>query len=261
MGEGERLSTMGRLAGKVAMISGGASGIGAATARLMLREGANVVIADPQEEAGRKLATELGEKGMFLKLDVSSEEDWARGMVELEEEFGPLSVLVNAAGVSVPSPIDDASFDHWKETMSVNADGVFLGCRAGIDSMRRAGGGSIINISSTLGLRGGAAFPAYSASKGAVRMLTKSVAIRCAEQGWNIRCNSVHPGAIETPMVEPYLRIAPTRDKGLAMLASAHPMGRVGQPEEVANVIVFLASDEASFVTGTEIPVDGGFCA
>jgi 3(or 17)beta-hydroxysteroid dehydrogenase len=198
---------------------------------------------------------------MFIKLDVSKEEDWDLGLVEIENAFGPLDILVNAAGISVPAAIDEASLDHWKQTMAVNADGVFLGCRAGVASMRRGDGGSIINISSTLGIRGGAPFPAYSASKGAVRMLTKSVAIRCAEQGWNIRCNSVHPGAIETPMVEPYLQIAPTREKGLAMLASAHPMGRVGQPEEVANVIVFLASDEASFVTGTEIPVDGGFCA
>lgn len=252
---------MGRVEGKSAMITGGASGIGAATARHLLREGARVVIADVQEEAGQKLANELGTVAMFIKLDVSKEEDWDLALVEIESAFGPLDILVNAAGISVPAAIDEANFDHWKQTMAVNADGVFLGCRAGVASMRRGDGGSIINISSTLGIRGGAPFPAYCASKGAVRMLTKSVAIRCAEQGWNIRCNSVHPGAIETPMVEPYLQIAPTREKGLAMLASAHPMGRVGQPEEVANVIVFLASDEASFVTGTEIPVDGGFCA
>lgn len=252
---------MGRVEGKTALVTGGASGIGAATTRCLLREGARVVIADIQEEAGAKLASEFGSTAMFLKLDVSNEAAWDRGLTTIEKEFGPLDILVNSAGVSIPGPIDDASFDHWKQTMAVNADGAFLGCRAGVASMRRAGGGSIINVSSTLGLRGGAPFPAYSASKGAVRMLTKSVAIRCAEQGWNIRCNSVHPGAIETPMVEPFLNIAKTRDEGLAMLASAHPMGRVGQPEEVANVIVFLASDEASFVTGTEIPVDGGFCA
>jgi len=252
---------MGRVEGKTALVTGGASGIGAATSRLLLREGARVVLADIQEEAGQKLASELGPTALFSKLDVTSEADWDHAISTVEKEFGPLDILVNAAGVSVPAPIDTASFDHWKQTMTINADGVFLGCRAAIASMRRGGGGSIINISSTLGIRGGAAFPAYSASKGAVRMLTKSVAIRCAEQGWKIRCNSVHPGAIETPMVEPYLQMTGTREDGLAMLASAHPMGRVGQPEEVANVILFLASDEASFVTGTEIPVDGGFCA
>jgi len=252
---------MGRLDGQTALITGGASGIGAATARRMVEEGARVAIADLQEEAGSKLVIELGEAARFARLDVSREDDWTRVVPEVESELGPLGILVNAAGVSVPAPIDGASFEHWKQTMSVNADGVFLGCRAGVEAMRRSGGGSIVNISSTLGLRGGAAFPAYSASKGAVRMLTRCVAIRCAEQGWNIRCNSVHPGAIETPMVEPYVGLAPTREQGLAILASAHPMGRVGQPAEVANAIVFLASDEASYITGTEIPVDGGFCA
>jgi 3(or 17)beta-hydroxysteroid dehydrogenase len=252
---------MGRLEGKAALITGGASGIGAATARHMLREGAQVVIADIQAEAGRKFASELGDAALFVQLDVSQEDDWERAVSEAEQKFGQLDILVNAAGISVPSPIDEASFDHWKQTMSVNADGVFLGCRAGVAALRRSGGGSIVNVSSTLGIRGGAPFPAYSASKGAVRMLTKSVALRCAEQGYNIRCNSVHPGATETPMLEPYVQMAENREKGLAMLASAHPMGRVGQPEEIANVIVFLASDEASFVTGVEIPVDGGFCA
>jgi 3(or 17)beta-hydroxysteroid dehydrogenase len=252
---------MDRLKDKTALITGGASGIGAATARMMIREGARVVIADLQEEAGQKLVSELGSEASFVKIDVSNERDWESAMAEVEEKLGPLDVLVNAAGISVPSPIDEATFEHWKQTMAVNGDGVFLGCRAGVASMRKSGGGSIVNISSTLGLRGGAPFPAYSASKGAVRMLTKSVAIRCAEEGWNIRCNSVHPGATETPMVEPYVQMASSREKGLAMLGAAHPMGRVGQPEEVANVIVFLASDEASFVTGVEIPVDGGFCA
>ena len=157
---------MGRVEGKTAMITGGASGIGAATAQHLVREGARVVIADLQEEAGQKLAKQLGDAAVFLKLDVSSEEDWKLGMPTAERAFGPLKVLVNAAGISVPAPIEEASFEHWKQTMAVNADGVFLGCRAGVAAMRRSGGGSIVNISSTLGLRGGALFSAYSASKG-----------------------------------------------------------------------------------------------
>ena len=173
---------MGRLDGKTAMITGGASGIGAATARHMVREGAQVVIADLQAELGEKLASELGSDAVFVHLDVSSEDAWDPAIAAAEEAFGGLNVLVNGAGVSVPAAIDTATFEHWKHTMSVNADGVFLGCRAGVAALRRSGGGSIVNISSTLGLRGGAPFPAYSASKGAVRMLTKSVALRCAEQ-------------------------------------------------------------------------------
>ena len=252
---------MARLDAKTALITGGASGIGGETARMMIREGAKVAIADVQEEAGRKLASELGSNAAFVHLDVSNEASWESAVPEAEAALGNFHIWVNAAGVSVPAAIDTASFDHWKQTMNVNADGVFLGCRAGVAALRKSGGGSIVNISSTLGIRGGSAFPAYSASKGAVRMLTKSMALRCAEAGRNIHCNSVHPGATETPMVEPYVKMAPTRDKGLAMLAGAHPMGRVGQPEEIASVIVFLASDESSYVTGAEIPVDGGFCA
>jgi len=252
---------MKRLEGKRALITGGASGIGAATARLMVEEGARVALADLQTERGEKLASELGDGAAFFELDVTSEEAWRAVMGEVEASLGGLDAVVNAAGISVPAPIDTASFEHWKQTMSVNADGVFLGCRAAVEALRKSGGGSIVNVSSTLGLRGGAPFPAYSASKGAVRMLTRSVAIRCGEAGWKIRCNSVHPGAIETPMVEPYVAMAPNREAGLEILASAHPLGRVGQPEEVANVIVFLCSDAASFVTGAEVPVDGGFCA
>jgi 3(or 17)beta-hydroxysteroid dehydrogenase len=252
---------MTRLAGKTAFISGGASGIGAATARLMVREGARVAIGDLQDEAGQKLASELGESAAFVSLDVTSESSWESAVADAEAQLGGFHIWINAAGISVPAAIDGASFEHWKQTMNVNADGVFLGCRAAVEALRHSGGGSIVNISSTLGIRGGSAFPAYSASKGAVRMLTKSVALRCAEQRWNIRCNSVHPGATETPMVEPYVKMAPDREQGLAMLASAHPMGRVAQPQEIAAAIVFLASDDASYITGVELPVDGGFCS
>lgn len=251
----------GRLDGKRALITGGASGIGVATARMMAREGARVAISDLQDELGEKLASELGEAALFVHHDVTDEASWADAVRAAEECFGGLDVVMNCAGISVPAPIDEASFAHWKQTMAVNADGVFLGCKHGVAALRRAGGGSIINVSSTLGIRGGAIFAAYCASKGAVRLLTKSVALRCAEQQWGIRCNSIHPGATETPMMDPYIAQAPTREEGLAQFGAMQPMGRVGQPEEVAALAVFLASDESSFITGVEIPVDGGLCA
>ena len=252
---------MARLEGKVALITGGASGIGAATGRLMVAEGARVALTDRDIALGEKVASEIGSAAKFLPHDVTCEEDWKRVVTDTEKAFGRLDVLMNCAGISVPGSIDEASFEHWRETMSVNADGVFLGCKYGVEALRRAGAGSIINVSSTLGIRGASAFAAYCASKGAVAMLTKSVALRCAEARWNIRCNSIHPGAIDTPIMDPYISAAPSREEGLAGFGKLHPMGRVGQPHEVAALAVFLASDESSFITGVEIPVDGGFCA
>jgi NAD(P)-dependent dehydrogenase (short-subunit alcohol dehydrogenase family) len=227
----------------------------------MVAEGARVALTDRNTELGEKVAAEIGPAARFLPHDVTNEDDWKQVVADAEKAFGGLDVVMNCAGISVPGPIDEASFAHWKETMSVNADGVFLGCKYGVEALRRAGGGSIINVSSTLGIRGGSIFAAYCASKGAVRMLTKSVALRCAEARWNIRCNSIHPGATETPIMDPYINAAPTREEGLAGFARLHPLGRVGQPHEVAALAIFLASDESSFITGAEIPVDGGFCA
>ncbi len=250
-----------RLAGKTALISGGASGIGAETGRRMAAEGANVVLADLQTELGDEVAREIGPAARFVELDVTQEDAWQRAVAEAESHFGSLQVLMNSAGISLPGAIDMIDFAHWRKTMSVNADGVFLGCKAGVEALQRGGGGAIINVSSTWGIRAGSLFPAYGASKAAVRMLTKSVALRCAEAGWNIRCNSIHPGAIETPMVTPYIESSPDPDAARAALGSAHPMNRLGQPEEIAMLAVFLASDECTFMTGAEIAVDGGFCA
>jgi 3(or 17)beta-hydroxysteroid dehydrogenase len=251
----------GRLSGKTAFITGGASGIGAETGRRMVAEGASVALCDIQKELGVEVARELGESAAFFELDVTREEAWQQVTAAAEARFGSLEVVMNCAGISVPAPIDMASFDHWRQIMSVNADGAFLGCKYGVEALRRAGGGSIINVSSIWGIKGGSMFPAYGASKAAVRLLTKSVALRCAEAGWKIRCNSIHPGAIETPMVTPFIENAPDPDAARAALGSAHPMNRLGRPEEIAMLAVFLASEESSFITGTEIPVDGGFCA
>jgi NAD(P)-dependent dehydrogenase (short-subunit alcohol dehydrogenase family) len=252
---------MGRLEGKVALISGGASGIGEATTHAMVGEGARVVVADIQIDRGKALAEALGDVVLFVEHDVTLESDWQRTISEGQQRFEKIDVVMNGAGISLPAPIDQCDFDHWKRTQSVNSDGVFLGCKYGVEALRAAGGGSIINISSTMGIKGSSIFPAYCASKGAVRMLTKSVALHCAEQKLNIRCNSIHPGVIDTPMMDPFASQASTREESLAGFAALHPLGRIGRPDEVANLAVFLASDESSFITGAEIPVDGGYCA
>jgi NAD(P)-dependent dehydrogenase (short-subunit alcohol dehydrogenase family) len=173
------------------------------------------------------------------------------------ERFGRLDVLVNNAGISEPGSIEDTSFALWRRTQAINADGVFLGCREAVRAMK-GHGGSIINMSSSLGIRSNAAFAAYSASKGAVRLLTKSIALHCGASGYKIRCNSVHPGAIRTPMFERFIALAPDRETGERMFAANHPLGHVGEPADIANAVLFLASDESAFVTGCELTVDGG---
>jgi 3(or 17)beta-hydroxysteroid dehydrogenase len=251
---------MGRLAGKTALITGAGSGLGEAMARAFAREGARVAIADINAENGAKVAASI-EGAIFIPLDVRDEAAWQEGMGAAEKAFGKLSIVVNNAGVSVPSPIDQASLAHWRQTMAVNLDGVFLGCKYGVEALRRAGGGTIINIASTLGKRAGAIFPAYCASKGGVLMLTKAVALRCAEAGWAIRVNAILPGAILTPIMDPYFAAGPSKDAVVAGFAAVHPMKRVGEAHEIADAAVFLASEEASFITGAELPVDGGYLA
>ena len=250
-----------RLDGKVALITGGASGIGAESGRRMAEAGAHVVLCDVQPDGARAVADEIGSAALAVALDVASEEDWRSAVASGESAFGKVDVVLNCAGISVPAPIDELTMEGWRKTMSVNADGVFLGCKYGVDALRRAGGGSIINIASSLAIRAGSKYAAYCASKGAVMTLTRAVALRCAEQDWNIRCNAICPAVIETPILDKYLAQSPTREDGLAKFGQQHPMGRVGRPEEIAHVAVFLASDASSFMTGAEIPVDGGLCA
>ncbi len=252
---------MARLDGRKALITGGASGIGARTARMMVAEGARVAVADVNEEGGAALADELGPDAGFVRLDVTDERSWEAACEEAAAALGGLTTVVNSAGISVPASVEDATLDHWRQTMALNCDGVFLGCRAAVRTLKAQGGGSIVNLASTLGAKPGAGFVAYSASKAAVLAITRSTALHCAEQRLGIRCNAVLPGATHTAMFEGYLAAAPDRDAAYEQFASVHPLGRVGRPEDVAWAIIYLASDEADFVTGVSLPVDGGFLA
>ena len=252
---------MPRLENKVVLISGGASGIGAATARLVLREGGKAVLADRDEAKGKALADELGAAALFVALDVTQEAAWQKAVAATVAVFGGLHGLLNAAGVGVRNSIEDCTLEQYRRVNDVNALGTFLGCKAAIAAMKQSGGGSIVNISSVLGLRGASWAMAYCASKGAVRLLTKHVALHCAQMKYNIRCNSVHPGYIDTPMIAPRLAANVGNMSGRQWLEDLHPLGRLGRPEEVANMILFLLSDESSFSTGSEFVCDGGLTA
>jgi NAD(P)-dependent dehydrogenase (short-subunit alcohol dehydrogenase family) len=254
---------MDRVKGKVAIVTGGASGIGKATASLLAKEGARVVIADVNEADGKKAAEEIkreGGKALFLKLDVTSEKDWSEVIEKTLAEFGRLDILVNNAGVLFAKAIEDTPLEQWRWLMSVNLDGVFLGTKYAIKAMKKSGGGSIINLSSLAGLVGTVDdTAAYCASKGAVRLFTKAAALECSKAGhnYNIRVNSVHPGLIETPLSEPLLKDAAMRKS----IESRHPIGHVGKPIDIAYAILYLASDESRFATGSELVVDGGWTA
>ena len=246
-----------RLEGKVAIITGGARGQGEAEARLFAREGASVVIGDVLVEQGQQVETEISETGgqaVFVKLDVTSESDWEHAVDTAVGHFGKLDILVNNAGIIRTEGLLDTTEQLWDQVMDVNATGVFLGTRYVLPEMRRAGGGSIVNISSTSGLTASGWAAAYHASKGAVRIFTKSAAVQFAKD--NIRVNSVHPGGVRTPMLtEAY------SEETLAARLPRIPLGRRAEPDDIAYPVLFLASDEASYMTGAELVVDGGLTA
>lgn len=238
---------MARLTGKVALVSGGARGLGAAQVRRLHADGAKVAITDVRDDRGRQLAAELGDAAAYLHHDVTDAQRWRAVVAEIADTLGPINVLVNNAGIGAPVPFLDTTLDFWQQTMDVNLTGVFHGMQAGIESMLGSGGGSIINISSVAGLRGSAHLHPYVASKFAVRGLTKSVALEFGKRG--IRVNSVHPGFIVTELTE---QLGTPPDVAL---------GRPGQPDDVADVVAFLASDESRYCTGAEFVVDGGMSA
>lgn len=255
---------MGRVSGKIALVTGAGLGLGRATALLLAREGAKVAVTDIDAELAKQTADAIAAAGghsLPVHQDVSRQEDWPPVMAAIAEEFGRLDVLVNNAGIAIARNIEDTTLAEWRRTMAVNLDGVFLGCQAGIALMKKSGGGSIINLSSIDGIIGEAELAAYCASKGGVRTLTKAVAVHCAEQKYGIRCNSIHPGYIWTPQTENYLRDLGRLEEERAKALSRHPIGFLGEPADIAYMVLYLASDESKFVTGSEMVVDGGYLA
>lgn len=252
---------MPRLQGAFCVVTGAARGIGRAIAAAFIAEGARVLLTDIDTEGGARSAAELG--GEFLRLDVRSEADW-EALAELHPRA---DVVVNNAGITgfeegmVPHDPEHASLADWRAVHAVNSDGTFLGCRYALRAMRAAGKGSIINISSRSGLVGIPGAAAYAASKAAIRNHTKSVALYAAQQGWQVRCNSIHPAAILTPMWEPMLGEGPEREATMAALVADTPLKRFGTPEEVAALAVYLASDASAYMTGAELTLDGGLLA
>lgn len=244
------------LAGKVAVITGGASGIGKATALLMVQEGAKVIIADINDQAGIALEKQLNQTtntAHYIHVDVTNEEQVKAAVAAAVNQFGKLDIMFNNAGISIPSSITEMTLSNWQKVIDINLTGVFLGAKYAIEQMLKTGGGSIINNSSILGTVGKANNGAYSAAKGGVTNFTRTLALEVAARG--IRVNSVSPGYTDTPI------LAGKNPKEKAVLAAAHPMGRLGLDEEIAKAVVFLASDEASFITGTNLHVDGGYTA
>ncbi|MEE4296145.1 MAG: SDR family oxidoreductase [Wenzhouxiangella sp.] len=256
-----------RLEGKIALVTGAARGIGEAVARMFVGEGARVVLTDICDEAGAALVGQLGGDSRYRRLDVREESDWSEAMTELLDREGRLDVLVNNAAITgfenaiAPQDPEHATLSDWRSVHATNLDGVFLGCRAAIGVMRKTGQGSIINIASRSGQVGIPGAVAYASSKAAVRNHTRSVALYCAEQGLSIRCNSISPAAILTPMWEQMLGNGPDREMRMAEFVADCPVKRFGQPEEVAALAVLLASDEACYMTGSELVIDGGTLA
>lgn len=255
---------MGRVDGKIGLVTGAARGLGAAIATMLAKEGAKVVLSDIKVEGAFDVANEINalypDCAIAIEQDVRDEQTWQRVLGQVQSKFGGLNILVNNAGIGSIASIEEETYENWRHVHAVDLDSVFLGCKYGVPLIAESGGGSIINISSISGIIAGHNLAAYNSAKAGVRHLSKSVALHCARTGNNVRCNSVHPVFIDTPILD---GIAQDGDRKAALekLARQIPLGRVGQPDDVAHAVLYLASDESSFVTGTEIRVDGGISA
>ncbi|TMH04628.1 MAG: SDR family oxidoreductase [Betaproteobacteria bacterium] len=242
---------MNRVKDKVAIVTGAASGVGKADALLLAAEGARVVLTDINEDAGRELAREIGDAALFVRHDIAEEDDWKRVIAATVQRFGRLDALVNNAAICPVGSIEDTSLELWRKVMRTNGDGYFLGCKHGVEAMKHSGG-SIVVMSSVAALGGLAPMCAYSGSKGAVTALTRSVAVHCKRSGYRIRCNSIHPDGIWTPMAQ---AIVPGLDPATLGIGT-DPMARMCDPADVANLVLFLVSDESRFVNGAELRID-----
>jgi len=245
----------GRLDGEVAIITGAARGQGEAEARMFTREGAKVVLTDILDEQGEAVAQEIGEAAHYIHLDVSQEDQWQKAIGETVKVFGKLTILINNAGIGLKEDfgVEQTPLDVWNKVLAVNLTGAFLGMKYAIPAMREAGHGSIVNISSIAGIVGGGGLPAYHASKGGLRLLTKTAAIQYAKE--KIRVNSIHPGGVDTAILDPF------GEKWKQRAAKWHPVGRIAESDEIAYGVLYLASKESTFVTGTELIIDGGVTA
>lgn len=255
---------MERVNQKVSIVTGAAMGLGQAAAELLAREGSHVMVSDINDTLGRQVTRGIVERGgsaIFQRLDVSKSEEWEAAIATLLQTWGKLDVLVNNAGVCIAATIEDTTLEDWHFTMKTNLDGVFLGIKAGVKTMKTSGGGSIVNISSIDGLVGEAPLAAYCASKGGVRLLSKAAALHCAQAGYKIRINSVHPGYIKTPQVEQYLKDLGDYAGEWERKSALHPVGHFGDPLDIANAVLYLASDDSRYMTGAEMVVDGGYTA